>query len=122
MENFWKLAGSYVKAFLAIVIAFIISKGSIYNLDWMDLLSSSIMSFLPVIVKAISGTKTGFFNTVVGGYVKTFVTVGLAYIIAAGSIYNLNWTELVNTAIMALLPVFLNIVNPVDTRYGLNKD
>lgn len=121
MKTFLSLAGSYLKAFLAIVIAFIISKGSIANLDWWDLLSTCIVSFLPVLIKALSGAEDGFFNTVVGGYVKTLVTVALAYIVSAGTIYGLNWQELVNTAIMALLPVLLNIVNPADTRYGVIK-
>lgn len=120
MNNFLNTAwGSYVKAFLGIFLAYVIANGgNVFALGWMSLVGAVTVSFIPFIIKAITGATGGFFNTVTGGLVKTFVTVSLAYIVQHNGFVGLDWGALVNAGIMAVVTVLVNTANPNDPRYG----
>lgn len=123
MQNFFTTPiGSYVKAFLVIVLAFVIKNGSIWTLNWKDVLSASIISFLPMAAKALTGATGGFWNSAYGTYLKSSLTVAIAFIVQAGSIYGLDYKTLVNVIVMGLATVILNAANPADQRYGFKKN
>lgn len=68
-------------------------------------------------------------KTMIGGWLKTFITVILAGIlkvlIEKGSILSFDWATLDTILVMALvatLPVVINFLNKKDTRYGLGKN
>lgn len=122
MQNFLTTAlGSYVKAFLVIVLAFVIQNGSIWTLNYKDLIGASVISFLPMVAKVITGAQGGFWNSAYGTYVKTAITLAVAFVVQAGSIYGLDWKTLVNVVVMGLATVVINAVNPSDSRYGVTK-
>lgn len=124
MGNFLQTKwGSYVKAFLGIVLAYIIAHGgSITTLGLSAWLGAISASFLPFVIKWITGATGGFWNTWYGGLLKTFVTVGLAYIIEHGGFVGLDLGALVNACIVAVITVIVNSGNPEDTRYGKVKE
>lgn len=66
-----------------------------------------------------------FFNTMVGSWVKVFITVVLAQYMAMGiSIFELDIESikcLVSSGIASLIPVIINYLNPNDPRYGSKK-
>jgi hypothetical protein len=113
--------GSYIKSFLIILLAFVIQSGDVFSVDWKQALSASIISFIPAIIKAITGAENGFWNSAYGSYLKSALTVGLAFIVQNGSIYGLNYHALINAMVMGLATVVINAVNPGDLRYGLKK-
>lgn len=61
---------------------------------------------------------SNFLNTPVGSWVKVFLATVLVLILNHGNIYDLNWKELANTAVMSAIPVLINYLNPNDPRYG----
>ena len=67
-----------------------------------------------------------FLNSAVGSYAKAFLAVFLTLVLtqmSSGlSVLNLDWGMVLNGAIVSILPVFINILNPKDTRYGKNND
>lgn len=114
--------GSYIKAFLGIVLAYVIGHGGdITALGWASLTGAITVSFVPFLIKWIWGAEGGFWNTEWGGLLKTFITVGLAYIVEHGGFIGLNWGALLNASIVAVLTVIANSANPADTRYGKVK-
>lgn len=62
-----------------------------------------------------------FLNTPAGTWVKVFVAACLAFILAHGGIWDLNWKDLVSAGTMAAIPSLINFLNPADTRYGIGK-
>jgi hypothetical protein len=122
MQNFFTTpVGSYVKAFLIIVLAFVIQNGSIWTLNWKDVISASVISFLPMAAKALTGATGGFWNSAYGTYVKSALTLAIAFIVQSGSIYGLDYKTLINVIVMGLATVILNAANPGDPRYGFKK-
>ena len=67
-----------------------------------------------------------FFNSAFGTYFKAFLSVFFTLVLtqmASGlSVLNLDWGVLLNGAIVSFLPVIINLLNPKDNRYGVNKD
>ena len=61
---------------------------------------------------------SNFLNTPIGSWVKVFLATVLVLILNHGNIYDLNWKELANTAVMSAIPVLINYLNPNDPRYG----
>lgn len=61
------------------------------------------------------------FKLVIESWLKTFLTVCIVLIMNHGSIWNIDWKEFVNSAIMSLLPIVYNFLNPSDPRYGIVK-
>jgi len=124
MENFFQTKwGSYVKAFLGVILAYLLANGgSLSTLGLSAWLGAISASFLPFVIKWITGTTGGFFNTWYGGLAKTFVTVGLAYVVEHGGFIGLNWGALVNAGVVAVITVIVNSSNPADTRYGIVKN
>ncbi len=114
--------GSYAKAFLGIVLAYMLANGGTLSTlgtsAWLGAISAS---FLPFVIKWISGAQGGFFNTWYGGLLKTFITVGIAYVIDHGGFIGLNWGALLNAGFVAVITVIVNSTNPNDTRYGFVK-
>lgn len=66
-----------------------------------------------------------FLNTAVGSYVKAFIAIVLTLVLVqlqnGVSFLALDWTVLGNGALMAFLPVVINLLNPKDERYGLTS-
>lgn len=68
-----------------------------------------------------------FFNSAAGTYVKSFLAVVLTLVLTqlatpGASIFKLDWGIVFNGALVSFLPVLINLLNPRDTRYGVNKD
>lgn len=63
-----------------------------------------------------------FLNTPAGSWLKVFFAAMLVFVIKHGSIYGINWQQLIDASIMGVVPVIFNYINPADTRYGVNKD
>lgn len=63
-----------------------------------------------------------FFNTAIGSYVKTFLSVILTLVLtqlASGlSVLELDWGVVLNGGLVSFLPVIINALNPKDKRYG----
>jgi hypothetical protein len=66
-----------------------------------------------------------FFNTMLGSWVKVFITVVLAQYMAMGiSIFDLDIESikcLLSSGVASLIPVIINYLNPNDPRYGPKK-
>lgn len=69
-----------------------------------------------------------FFSTALGSWVKTFLTtilaLWLAELSAGHDIFSFDMVlvkKLLTAAVISTLPVLLNILNPTDPRYGINK-
>lgn len=121
MGNFLQsTVGSYVKALLTIIVAYMVKNGTVLNLEWAHFANAIMISFLPVAIKMIKA-EGGFFNTAVGGYVKAFVIIVLSYVAAQGDIFSISWSNLFDTVLVAFLPILINVVNPEDARYGIKK-
>lgn len=59
-----------------------------------------------------------FLNTALGSYFKVFAAAILLTVMHNGGITGLNWTDVLNGAIVATIPVIINALNPADRRYG----
>lgn len=123
MTNFLSTKwGSYLKALLGIILAYMLANGgTLATLGLSAWLGAISASFLPFVIKWITGSTNGFFNTWYGGLLKTFVTVGLAYVVEHGGFIGLNWGALVNAGVVAVITVIVNAGNPDDARYGVAK-
>ena len=111
--------GSYLKAFIGIILAFLTANGGSFSSlglsAWLGALTASL---LPFILKVIEGETEGFWNTWYGGLLKTTITVSLAYVINHSGFVGLNWGALLNAVGVAVITVLFNAVNPNDYRYG----
>jgi len=124
MENFLNTKwGSFLKTFLGIVLAYMMAHGgTLATLGlsaWLGAISASLAAFF---IKWMTGETGGFFNTWYGGLLKTFLLVGLGYVVEHGGLIGLNWGALVNAGVVAVITVIINARNPADTRYGSNKE
>ena len=67
-----------------------------------------------------------FLNSAFGSYIKSFLAVLLTLVLtqmSSGlSVLNLDWGMVLNGAVVSVLPVLINILNPKDTRYGKNRN
>lgn len=119
-EFFTTKWGSFVKAFLGVVLAYLLANGgdilSLGNRAWLGAFSASLAAFF---IKWLTGATSGFFNTWYGNLLKTFVLVGLAYIVKQNGLIGLNWGALLNAGVVAVLTVIVNGSNKYDKRYGL---
>jgi len=123
MENFFQTKwGSLVKAFLGMILAYMMANGgtlaALGPSAWVGGIAVAIAAFL---IKLVTGETTGFFNTWYGGLLKTFILVGLGYIVEHQGLVGLNWGALINAGIVAVITVIVNQSNPNDTRYGRVK-
>lgn len=123
MQNFLNTKwGSVFKAFLGVLLAYLLAHGgTLTNIGlsaWLGAIAAGLAAFL---IKWISGNEDGFFNTWYGGLLKTFLLVGLAYIVEHNGVYGLNWGALLNAGLVAVITVVVNGANPTDTRYGVIK-
>lgn len=120
MENFFQTKwGSMVKAFLGMILAYMMAHGgtlaALGPTAWLGGISVAIAALL---IKWVTGETTGFFNTWYGGLLKTSLLVGLGYIIEHQGLVGLNIGALINAIIVAVITVVTNQSNPYDTRYG----
>jgi hypothetical protein len=123
MGNFLQTKwGSYIKALLGIILAYMLANGgTLATLGLSAWLGAISASFLPFIIKWITGAEGGFWNTWYAGILKTFVTVGLAYVVEHGGFIGLNWGAMLNAGVVAVITVIVNSSNPADERYGVIK-
>lgn len=63
-----------------------------------------------------------FLNTPIGSFTKVFVAAIFVFIIKHGSIWGLDYKQVIDAAALAVIPVVINFLNPADTRYGAGKD
>lgn len=67
-----------------------------------------------------------FLNTAVGSYLKIvlsiFLTLILTQLTSGLSVLSLDWGMLLNGALVSILPIVINALNPNDTRYGLKNN
>lgn len=59
-----------------------------------------------------------FLNTPLGSFAKVFIAACLMFVIKAGSIWGIDWKQLIDASVIASIPVAINWLNPSDTRYG----
>jgi Na+/citrate or Na+/malate symporter len=62
-----------------------------------------------------------FLNTPYGSFLKVFIAAILVFIIKSGSIWGIDWKQLLDAATLAVIPVIINFFNPADTRYGVGS-
>ena len=62
-----------------------------------------------------------FLNSIYGSWLKVALTAILTMIIAKGNIYEVTLQEVISAAVVSILPIIVNWLNPHDTRYGTNK-
>ena len=59
-----------------------------------------------------------FLNTIYGSWLKRVMTAILTMIISKGNIYEVTLEECISAAVISILPIIINFLNPHDTRYG----
>lgn len=59
-----------------------------------------------------------FLNSIYGSWVKVFVSAVITMIIAKGDIFLISLKECISAGVISLLPIVINYLNPLDTRYG----
>jgi hypothetical protein len=59
-----------------------------------------------------------FLNSIYGSWLKVALTAILTMIIAKGNIYEVTLAECGSAAVISILPIIINYLNPHDTRYG----
>jgi hypothetical protein len=59
-----------------------------------------------------------FLNTIYGSWLKLVITAILTMIISKGNIYEVTLEECISAAVISILPIIINFLNPHDTRYG----
>lgn len=66
------------------------------------------------------------FNSAFGTYLKSFLAIFLTLVLtqvsSGQSVLSLDWGVVLNGALVSILPVIINALNPKDTRYGANKN
>ena len=62
-----------------------------------------------------------FLNSVYGSWLKLVLTAILTMIISKGNIYEVTLEECINAAVISILPIIVNWLNPHDPRYGTKK-
>lgn len=61
-----------------------------------------------------------FLNSIYGSWLKVAITAILTMIVAKGNIYEVTLEECISAAVISLLPILINYLNPHDKRYGKN--
>lgn len=61
-----------------------------------------------------------FLNSIYGSWLKVALTAILTMIIAKGNIYEVTLEEVISAAVVSVLPIIINWLNPHDPRYGKN--
>jgi hypothetical protein len=61
-----------------------------------------------------------FLNSIWGSWLKVALTAILTMIIAKGNIYEVTIEEVISAAVVSVLPIIVNWLNPHDPRYGKN--
>ena len=59
-----------------------------------------------------------FLNSIWGSWLKVALTGILTMIIAKGNIYEIAMQDIISAAVIAILPIIVNYLNPHDPRYG----
>lgn len=59
-----------------------------------------------------------FLNSIYGSWLKLVLTAILTMIITKGNIYEVSLEECISAAVISILPIILNWLNPHDPRYG----
>lgn len=59
-----------------------------------------------------------FLNSIYGSWLKLVVTAILTMIISKGNIYEVTLEECISAAVISILPIIVNFLNPHDPRYG----
>ena len=59
-----------------------------------------------------------FLNSIYGSWLKLVVTAILTMIISKGNIYEVTLEECISAAVISILPIIVNFINPHDPRYG----
>jgi hypothetical protein len=62
-----------------------------------------------------------FLNSVYGSWLKIVLTAILTMIITKGNIYEVTLEECISAAVISILPIIVNWLNPHDSRYGTKK-
>lgn len=110
--------GSYVKALITVILMFFIEHSFSLNLSVAEWGTAIVIPTLPLLAKVFTGADGGFWNTAIGGLVKSVVTLSIAFITAKGTFVGWTITELLKAIIPSVLPVIFNLLNPSDLRYG----
>ena len=61
-----------------------------------------------------------FLNSIWGSWLKVAITAILTMIITKGNIYEITLAECISAAVISILPIVINYLNPNDPRYGKN--
>lgn len=59
-----------------------------------------------------------FLNSIYGSWLKLVLTAILTMIITKGNIYEVTLEECISAAVISILPIIVNFLNPHDPRYG----
>jgi hypothetical protein len=59
-----------------------------------------------------------FLNSIYGSWLKIVLTAILTMVIAKGDIYEVTLEECISAAVISILPIIVNYLNPHDPRYG----
>ncbi len=59
-----------------------------------------------------------FLNSIYGSWLKMVLTAILTMIITKGNIYEVTLEECISAAVISILPIIINWLNPHDPRYG----
>lgn len=61
-----------------------------------------------------------FLNSIYGSWLKIVLTAILTMVVAKGNIYEVTLEECISAAVISVLPIIINWLNPHDPRYGKN--
>jgi hypothetical protein len=61
-----------------------------------------------------------FLNSIYGSWLKIVLTAILTMVITKGNIYEVTLEECISAAVISVLPIIINWLNPHDPRYGKN--
>jgi len=59
-----------------------------------------------------------FLNSIYGSWLKLVLTAILTMVISKGNIYEVSLEECISAAVISILPIIVNFLNPHDPRYG----
>ena len=62
-----------------------------------------------------------FLTTMYGSFIKVFITAVLVFIVKNKGIEGLKIEQVINSGLVAILPVIINFINPEDQRYGIGS-
>lgn len=59
-----------------------------------------------------------FLNSMYGSWLKVALTGILTMIVAKGNIYEIAMQDIISAAVISIIPIVINYLNPNDPRYG----